>query len=312
MGAIVTLAPVAFILRSGGGNSVQPSGLPGAAAAFEVGSDSAPASVVSETVGAALTNAPPAVPVTPAPVVAAPVAAAPELVATALTRPSRTTTFECPKIYEVVYGDYWLSIAKVHQVTLDELLDQNQASAEQPLYPGRLLCLPSNASEPVVTAAPASAAPAARAAAVEAAPETVAPTPKKTTTTAAPTTVAPTTAAPTTTKPAPTTTKPAPTTTQAPPTVHYDNSEIEAIIRAVWPDELEDKALVVANRESTLQPNVRNYCCFGLFQIYYETHKKWLADLGVQSAEDLYDPQVNAYAAYVLYQRAGGWGPWGG
>ena len=80
----------------------------------------------------------------------------------------------------------------------------------------------------------------------------------------------------------------------------------------MWPDELEDKALVVANRESTLNPNVRNYCCYGLFQIYYETHKKWLVDLGVQSAEDLYDPQVNAYAAYVLYQRAGGWGPWGG
>jgi hypothetical protein len=304
VGAIVTLAPVAFILRSGGGNSVQPSGLPGAAAAFEAGSDSAPATAAPATVPVVT-----AVPVAPAPIAVAPVAPAPEPVATALTRPSRTTTFECPKIYEVIYGDYWLSIAKVHQVTLDELLAQNQASAEQPLYPGRLLCLPPNASEPTVTTTLAPVAPA-RAAAVDPEPATTtAPKKPTTTTTAAPTT---TTVAPTTTKPTPTTTKPAPTTTEAPPTVHYDNSEIEAIIRAVWPDELEDKALVVANRESTLQPNVRNYCCFGLFQIYYETHKKWLAELGVQSAEDLYDPQVNTYAAYVLYQRAGGWGPWGG
>ena len=33
--------------------------------------------------------------------------------------------------------------------------------------------------------------------------------------------------------------------------------------------------------------------------------------MGVDSAEDLFDPYVNARAAYMLYQRSGGWGPWG-
>ena len=32
--------------------------------------------------------------------------------------------------------------------------------------------------------------------------------------------------------------------------------------------------------------------------------------MGVHSVEDLYDPQLNAAAAYALYQRSGGWGPW--
>jgi hypothetical protein len=30
----------------------------------------------------------------------------------------------------------------------------------------------------------------------------------------------------------------------------------------------------------------------------------------VHSVEDLYDPQLNATAAYTLYQRSGGWEPW--
>ncbi len=87
-------------------------------------------------------------------------------------------------------------------------------------------------------------------------------------------------------------------------------TEAEAIIRSVWPDSLEDRAVLIARRESNLQPDVRNYCCFGLFQIYFDVHKSWLADLGVTSAEQLYDPLVNARAAYTLYQRSGGWGPW--
>jgi hypothetical protein len=34
--------------------------------------------------------------------------------------------------------------------------------------------------------------------------------------------------------------------------------------------------------------------------------------MGVTSATQLYDPTVNATVAYALYQRAGGFGPWGG
>ena len=35
-----------------------------------------------------------------------------------------------------------------------------------------------------------------------------------------------------------------------------------------------------------------------------------MADLGINSRADLYHPRTDAEAAFVLYQRAGGWGPW--
>ena len=57
---------------------------------------------------------------------------------------------------------------------------------------------------------------------------------------------------------------------------------------------------------------MRNWCCYGLFQIKWDSHQSWLAGLGITSAEQLYDPLVNAHAALMLYMRAGGWGPWGG
>lgn len=119
--------------------------------------------------------------------------------------------------------------------------------------------------------------------------------------------------APTTTQPAakaPTTTAPkAPTTTAPKPAKSYTKAQVTQIIRDIWPDNLEDKAIAIATRESNLTPAVRNYCCFGLFQIYYKVHKTWLATLGITSAEQLYDPKINTYAAYVMYQRSG-WGPW--
>ena len=77
-------------------------------------------------------------------------------------------------------------------------------------------------------------------------------------------------------------------------------------------DELEDHAVFIARRESNLTPNVNNFCCYGLFQIYYNVHKKWLAQIGVTSAAQLWDPRVNAYAALVLYNRSGSFAPWGG
>jgi hypothetical protein len=85
---------------------------------------------------------------------------------------------------------------------------------------------------------------------------------------------------------------------------------VEQIIRDVWPDDLEDRALTIATRESRLIPTARNYCCHGLFQIYWSIHRGWLADYGVTSVEQLYDAETNARMALVLFQRAGGWGPW--
>ena len=55
---------------------------------------------------------------------------------------------------------------------------------------------------------------------------------------------------------------------------------------------------------------MRTYCCFGVFQIYFAVHRGWLAGVGVTAPAQLYDPRVNATAAYTLYLRAGGWGPW--
>jgi hypothetical protein len=199
------------------------------------------------------------------------------------------TAQACASEYESVAGDYWLRIADAAGLGLAELLELNDATADTPLYPGSVVCLPAGASGP------------------------------STPTTAAPTTAAPTTAAPATTQP-PTTAAPA--TTDAPATTASAEDdttvppappapgEIEQIIRDVWPDDLEEQALRIAWRESGYNPRAQNFCCSGLFQIYYDVHASWLADLGINSVEDLYDPHNNATAAYTLYQRDGGWGPW--
>ena len=65
----------------------------------------------------------------------------------------------------------------------------------------------------------------------------------------------------------------------------------------MWPDALENTALAIAWRESGYQPRAQSQCCSGLFQIYYDVHKGWLADLGIDSRNDLYDPRTNAEAA---------------
>jgi hypothetical protein len=92
----------------------------------------------------------------------------------------------------------------------------------------------------------------------------------------------------------------------------YTRDQVAQIIRDVWPDDLEDKAVAIATRESNLKPGVRNFCCFGLFQIYFSVHQSWLAAMGITNANQLFDPTANAQAALALYYRDGGWGPWGG
>jgi hypothetical protein len=77
-------------------------------------------------------------------------------------------------------------------------------------------------------------------------------------------------------------------------------------------DELEERALAIALRESNFQHSALSgsKCCFGLFQIYYRWHTGWLPQVGVTSPTQLFDPRLNAAAAYRLYQW-NGWGPWG-
>lgn len=85
---------------------------------------------------------------------------------------------------------------------------------------------------------------------------------------------------------------------------------VQDIIRDVWPDDLEDWALRIAKRESNYVPTVRNWCCIGLFQIFWTTHRHWLCpDLGICDLNQLFDPRTNAEAALALYQRNGP-GPW--
>ena len=98
------------------------------------------------------------------------------------------------------------------------------------------------------------------------------------------------------------------------PDTIYKRKDVVAIIREVWPDEHEENALFVAQRESNLRPNVvggSNDCCIGLFQIYYSVHRSWLTNLGVTEPAQLLDPRVNAEAAFALFKRNGNsWKPW--
>lgn len=204
----------------------------------------------------------------------------------------------CTKTYKVVVRDYWILIANTTKVSLSSLLAANKATTKTALYAGRTVCLPANASTPAIAK---STPTTVKAATVKAA--TVRPAPTK----------APATTVKATAPPAKTT----PTTAASPPPApapsrSYSAAEVEQIIRDVWPDNLEDHAVAIAKRESNLQPTARNYCCIGLFQIYWSVHKSWLTAAGVTSAEQLLDPRVNAGAAYFLYLRNGGWGPWGG
>lgn len=176
--------------------------------------------------------------------------------------------------YTVGRGDGWIAIAKKVGVTTKQLLAANGATARTVIHPGRTVCLPAGASAPASSTAPAAA-----------------PSSKSTVTPKLPATPAAT-----------------PSTTVVVKT--YTAAEVEAIIRQAWPDDLEDEALRIATRESNLKPGAKNSCCFGLFQIYFNVHKSWLQNVGVTSSGQLLDPTVNANAAYALYQRAGGFGPW--
>lgn len=89
--------------------------------------------------------------------------------------------------------------------------------------------------------------------------------------------------------------------------------DIETLIRDMWPDELEDRAVQIAMRESRLQPAVinRNGNATGLFQIMWTVHRGWLCpQLGICQQSDLQDATLNTKAAIALYNRAGGFGPW--
>jgi LysM repeat protein len=205
---------------------------------------------------------------------------------TSVTATPATAVPACAQRYDVAAGDYWIRLADSAGISLAALLLANDASVDTVLVPGRSICLPAGASMP-------SPPPVGTAPATTPAPATTAPSRSPAKSTPPPDTVAP-------------------TTTVASRPAAIPATQAADIIRAVWPDELEERALEIAWRESNYRSNVNNFCCYGLFQIYFSVHRGWLSTMGVNAAQDLFDPQLNAEAAYQLYLRAGGWGPWGG
>ena len=90
----------------------------------------------------------------------------------------------------------------------------------------------------------------------------------------------------------------------------YTRAELEAIVRDVWPDDLEETAFFVIGRESNWNNLSQNSCCLGIFQLNFNAHKSWMKNYGVTDRSQLLDPVVNAQLGLVVYNRSGGWGPW--
>lgn len=96
----------------------------------------------------------------------------------------------------------------------------------------------------------------------------------------------------------------------SPPAVRYTASQSASIIKEIFPDKLEQRAIAIAKRESKLNPAAYSWCCVGLFQLNWSSHSKWLKAMGIGSAQELLDPYVATRAALQLYKRSNGWGPW--
>ena len=94
------------------------------------------------------------------------------------------------------------------------------------------------------------------------------------------------------------------------PAKKYTAAQSAAIIRRVFPKRLEARAIAIAKRESKLNAHSYSYCCYGLFQIYFEAHRDWMKAFGVTSASQLLDPLTNAKMALQVYRRSGSWAPW--
>ena len=117
----------------------------------------------------------------------------------------------------------------------------------------------------------------------------------------APAPAPPLTEAPTTTSPPPPRhlappADPAPAPAPPAPASPTTPGGVEALIREIWPDDLEERALTIARRESGLRPDAYNgWCCYGVFQIYFNANRSFLARYGVTSADQLLDARTNVH-----------------
>ena len=80
----------------------------------------------------------------------------------------------------------------------------------------------------------------------------------------------------------------------------------------MFPEREWETASTIAQRESKFIPTAYNgWCCYGVFQIYWNVHKGWLDDFGVDSSDDLLDPLLNVRAARAIWERSGNsWTAW--
>jgi LysM repeat protein len=300
--AVVLAVPIALAMRSGPDDAVR------ADAAASTTTTAAAVTPVPATVA----PAPPAAAASAAPAAAAVEAASSGSDAGA----SGAATVQrakpaCAGIYTVVPNDYWNRFPKSSGASVAKWLAANNATADTPLYVGDELCIPAGATAPApppVTAPSTSIAPATTQDPAPAQAPT--PSPSSSPAPAAPTTAAPALAQPPASAAKPAVASPAVTSTDATPTA-ADPPTVEALIREIWPDDLEERALAIAQRESHLNPSAHNWCCYGVFAIYFEMGRNFLPQLGVTRAEQLLDARTNILAAYKLYTLAG-WSPWNG
>ena len=319
------IAPIAWAMR-GDGNAVDVTETGGAAAIvqFDTNGDTTTTVVVStvEPSGAPVTVAPTTVAAT------APVTV-PETAAPTTEAPKRV----CASKYIVQAGDSWFGIADRAGVKASLIAGTNNKTIQSPLMVGQEICLPPGAAVPASIEADAvttttvakivcvgkytvktgdSWSGIAKKVGIKIS-ELTAANGKTSRSTLLPgqELCLPKGEVATSVAPAPST--PAPTTTQPPkyvPTRTFTRAELEKFVRDAWPDELEDNAFFVVNRESKWNPLSRNSCCIGLFQLNWNSHKSWMRNYGITDASELLNPEVNAKLAYFTWQRSGSWRPW--
>jgi len=180
----------------------------------------------------------------------------------------------CGLDYVVQAGDSWFGIAGRADVKAGPLAAANGMTIRSSLKIGQTICLPVGAKRPTPT----------------------------TSTTQAP--------APATTGSSGGSSRPTLTGLTYNPVYVHSRSELEQMIRDVWPDELEEQALYVVQRESRYNTTSYNWCCVGLFQVNWWSHRSWLQGAGVSEPSQLMDPLTNVRMALVVWQRSGSWRPW--
>jgi LysM repeat protein len=229
-------------------------------------------------------------------------------------RPAQT---QCAVSYSVVRGDSWWTISRKAGTSLSAVLKANTAKTSTKLLVGKTICLPANAKVGTGASAPTDATCGVTYKTVRNDSWSRIAQKKKVSlkellsvnsaSTKTKIFVGDVLCLP---KSAKASTPSSRGLTLGPPPKIYSAKKSTAIIREIFPKRLQTRALAIAKRESRFNAAAYNWCCVGLFQLNWYSHNKWLGQMGVTTPEQLLDARVNAEAAYALYKRSNGWGPW--